>query len=344
VNGRTLARRLVKASLLLFLVLTGLGAAGAAYEAIAATRDSMTYPPPGRLVDVGGHRLHLHCQGDGSPVVVLEAGSGNDSLSWGRLPQEIAHTTRVCAYDRAGFGWSDPGPPPRTAGRVVDELNALLVNAGERGPYVLVGFSLGGKFARLFASRYPDQVAGVVFVDAAHEDVDERLGTEWLAARHAQDQSFRDTLVTLKRLGLTRLLLPWAADVSPPEVRGMPPEFFLFQSRPEAAAANWQENTAYRDSNAELRNAAWSLTRVPVIVLVAGREWPDPVFQEAWTATGPTLAALSSNSRLTVVENSGHAIHVEAPDVVVQAIGDVVESARTGRPLAPAVQQSPPFR
>lgn len=127
----------------------------------------MRPPPPGRLIDLGTHRLHLRCEGDGTPAVVFEAALGASSLSWILVQPAVARVTRACSYDRAGFGWSEPGPPPRTAGRLAAELYALLDRAGVPGPYILVGHSFGGLVARLFAARHADEVAGMILIEPA---------------------------------------------------------------------------------------------------------------------------------------------------------------------------------
>jgi pimeloyl-ACP methyl ester carboxylesterase len=126
--------------------------------------------PPGVLVDIGGYRLHLHCSGSGSPVVLLEAGAGDFSSDWSLVQPAVSQVTRVCSYDRAGYAWSDAGPLPRTIRQVTSELHAMIGAAGLPAPLVLVGHSLGGLYARAFAAAHPDQVAGVVLIDAAHED------------------------------------------------------------------------------------------------------------------------------------------------------------------------------
>ena len=162
-----------------------LAASGATYEAIMASGDAKRYPPPGQLVDVGGHRLHLYCVGQGSPTVVLDAGLGAFSLDWGAVQPQIATSTRVCAYDRAGLGWSEPGPLPRSPQQFADELQLLLTKAGVEGPYVLVAHSISGKTARLFASQHPNDVAGMVLIDARHESVDEHSTPEQIAAEDA---------------------------------------------------------------------------------------------------------------------------------------------------------------
>ena len=162
----------------LLILLIALVCAGTVYEAIESHRDQQMFHPPGRLVDIGGCRLHLYCTGEGSPTVILEAGGGNPWLSWCKVQPQVASFTRVCSYDRAGLGWSDPSPRPRTAMVIAEELHALLHNAGIPGPFVLVGHSLGGMDARMFANRYPSEVAGLVLVDSSHPDQDERFPPE----------------------------------------------------------------------------------------------------------------------------------------------------------------------
>ena len=171
-RGRRVLRTLARVLGVMLALFAVLAVAGASYEAIAAWGDAQAYPAPGRLVDVGGYRLHIQCVGSGSPTVVLDAGLGGASLDWNLVQSEIGSMAQVCSYDRAGMGWSDPGPLPRTPDQIAHELHTLLTNAGIAGPYILVGHSLAGKNVRLFASQHPDEVAGMVLVDARSEYVD----------------------------------------------------------------------------------------------------------------------------------------------------------------------------
>lgn len=139
---------------------------GVVYQRLGARRDRRGHPPPGKFVDLGTHRLHIRETGNGSPTVVLEAGLMSTVLSWVELQSELARTYRVVSYDKAGLGWSEEGPMPRTADRIVDELHSLLERAAVPAPYLLVGHSFGGLTMPLFAARYPEQTAGVVLVDA----------------------------------------------------------------------------------------------------------------------------------------------------------------------------------
>src|SRR5687768_3655967 len=139
--------------------------AGATYEWVATRRDLAATPPPGRLVDVGGHRLHIWCTGAGTPEVILETGLGGSSVDWGFVQPQVARFTRVCSYDRAGLGYSDPGPSPRTARRIARELHALLDRSGITEPLVLAGASSGGLSMRVFATEHPERARGLVLID-----------------------------------------------------------------------------------------------------------------------------------------------------------------------------------
>ena len=152
--------RILRAALVVIVAVASLAAVGAIYESSASARDAQLVPP-GRLIDVGEHRLHLHCEGAGSPTVVLEAGGGNSSVTFRPLMRVLAESTRVCAYDRAGFGYSGPLQSERDAERVAAELLELLTRAGEAGPYVLAAHSMGGLDALALASEHPDEVAGL---------------------------------------------------------------------------------------------------------------------------------------------------------------------------------------
>jgi hypothetical protein len=146
--------------------------AGVVFQFVTTKIDERRYPALGEMVDVGGYNLHLNCTGKagGAPTVVLDSGLGGTVLDWQLVQPELAKSTRVCTYDRAGMGWSDPGPQPRTSRQIVKELHTLLGNAGVRGPYLLVGHSFGGTNMQVYASQYPDEVAGMVLVDSALED------------------------------------------------------------------------------------------------------------------------------------------------------------------------------
>ena len=185
---KTKVVRIISIVMLVVLILTlGTGIAGA----IAKSNLAKKYPAPGQLVDVGGYKLHINCTGQGSPTVILEAGMGNYSLFWANVQPEVAKYTRVCSYDRAGYGWSEPSPRPRTTIVEVEELHTLLVNANVEGPYVLVGHSLGGMNVRVYAHNYPDEVVGMVLVDSTHEEQRIRFPESLLKADQEMAGQFR---------------------------------------------------------------------------------------------------------------------------------------------------------
>jgi pimeloyl-ACP methyl ester carboxylesterase len=186
------------------ITVVGLGVLGAVYQAIATSNDRRAFPPPGKLVDIGGRRIHMVVMGEdtGRPTVVLEAGMATFSSNFYRVQQELAATTRVVAYDRAGLGWSDPPPAPQDAYESARDLHAALQSAGIPGPYVVAGHSYGGLVVRAFTDLYPDEVAGMVLIDASHPD-------QWANIPMSRDGKFNGSanLVTgfLARLGVVRL-------------------------------------------------------------------------------------------------------------------------------------------
>src|SRR4051812_12584269 len=196
-----------------FLVL---GAAGTTFQAIAARSDIKKYPSPGKLIDIGGYRLHLNCRGKGSPTVILEAAADMMSADWGWIQPEVSMLTRVCAYDRAGMGWSDSGPYPRDARQVSAELQALLSRSGFAGPYVLVGHSAGALYVRVFAAQYPEEVVGMVLIDPGHPDMPVRIPS--LQPQMREDARLTKWMQLLSYVGVPRLL-----EIGRANAQGLPP-------------------------------------------------------------------------------------------------------------------------
>jgi pimeloyl-ACP methyl ester carboxylesterase len=301
-----------------------LALAGASYEAIAAAGDARRYPVPGQLVDVGGYQLHIQCVGAGSPTIVLDAGLGGSSLDWSLVQPELGRTTRVCAYDRAGMGWSDPSPQPRAPRQIADELHTLLTNAGIAGPYVLVGHSLAGKNVRLFALQHPDQVAGMVLVDARSEYVDANTSPAEVQAFQqaitAQASQFR----VARSLGLVRLIGAslWGGPAMPRETRT---EGMLLQTSQRSVDAQTAEGLERAVDDVQLQ-AAPSLGDRPLIVLAAGQNMAQTPY---WAAAQRRQAALSSDGRLIIAEGSGHYIQWDQPTLVIDAVRQVIEDVRS---------------
>jgi len=321
--------------LVVLLLVLGTAAAGA----IAKSNLAKKYPAPGQLVDVGGYKMHIHCTGQGSPTIILAAGGADFSPSWAYVQPEIAKTTRVCSYDRAGFGWSEPSPYPRTAHTMVEELHTLLVHAGVQGPYVLVGHSLGGLLVRVYAHTYPEQVVGMVMVDAAHEETDLRRSTAVPKFTEVQkrtiDQAARQfrMLAFLRATGMMALVPQSIPDP------GLPQDV-LAQYRATNATSRFFETAvaemyAQEGMLAEARALRMtSFGNMPLIVLSAGRWEPDPAYSDAENqqirqvlqAMHAELAALSSKGKQIVAEQSGHFVQRDQPDLVIDAIREVVDA------------------
>lgn len=296
---------------------------GVTFEAIASNGDGARLAPPGRLVDVGGFRLHINCVGMGGPTVVLDTGLGQTSLDWSLVQPEIGRSTRVCAYDRAGMAWSDPSPHPRTPAIIAEELHALLANADIAGPYVLVAHSLSGKYARLFAMRYPNEVAGLVLVDARHEYMDEiTSAAERQAFFDAVDAQGRD-YAWARRLGVARLFGSSLAGTPslPSETRSA---IALLSTQTRAIAATGAEARARDANDAELQTS--TLGDRPLIVLVAGQSLAGIPH---WDEAQKRQAALSSHSITRVSPSSSHAIQLDDPRLVTEAVEEVVARVRS---------------
>jgi pimeloyl-ACP methyl ester carboxylesterase len=201
----------------LAVVLLALLVVGAITETVFEFRERRAYRPPGRLIDVGGHRLHIHCEGPAgaAPTVVLEAGGTAFSTSWALVQSQAAKDARVCSYDRAGLGWSEPGPLPRSAENASRELHSLLLHSGEEGPYLLVGHSYGGIIIRKFFAMYPDDVAGLVFVDPSFPRQRSFLSPSERERIDAQIRRLH-TLSIVGRLGFSRLYPNLLAEIMPP--------------------------------------------------------------------------------------------------------------------------------
>jgi pimeloyl-ACP methyl ester carboxylesterase len=301
------------------------------------------YPPPGRMVDVGGYRMHVLCQGErrhkGSPTVVLDAGNAEFSLTWALVQPKVAEFARVCAYDRAGLGWSEPGPNPRSAPKIVEELHAMLAQAGEEPPYVLVGHSMGGVYARLYAHAHPEQVAGMVLVDAGHGDEENRFSGA-LAKQASLSYTMMPWMFRLLR-ALNAIGLPlfpsgkveggWPSPIPEP-VREIYLGVIFAGTRHFRAAS--QESASIRNSFAAARAAQRAgLGEMPLAVLWPAENVDQPVasedakqLQSVTDELQHELAALSTNGRPVRVPDCGHHIQIDQPDVVVEAIRSVVHA------------------
>lgn len=313
--------------LLLFAGVIGLAFVGVYInELIARRQDGKKYPPPGKLVNVGGRQLHLHAIGEGSPTVVMDAGMGDSSLTWCLVQQEVAKFTRVCTFDRAGLGWSETSGRPRTYEKVVTELYELLTNAGEQAPYILIGHSSGGFTARLFAQNYPDEVAGIVLVDPSDE-----------TSEFWNEEENRNKMIKLLRteimpasIGLYRLL---ARQIWGRTKRHLP-AVMLYHAPFLTSAKNLRtmihEIEALPESHAQVTTTRHSnvFGNLPLIVITATQN-PDEIAQgiDSWVQWHKNLSELSTKGTQILAE-SGHNIQHEQPQLVADSIHTVVEQAR----------------
>jgi pimeloyl-ACP methyl ester carboxylesterase len=328
--------------------------------ASASQEANKTYPPPGRLVDVGGWRLHLNCTGKSkgnAPTVVLESGSGDFSFDWILVQTEVARFARVCSYDRAGRAWSDLGPRPRTMRQVAYELRTALSKAGEKGPYVLVGQSIGGLLIRTYASRYPKEVAGMVLVDSTHEDTQLNVNgkiqrmrelsqgrtippvqaTIRAAEKELSAEEKRQVEDTLKQIGSPKIGPPFIR--LPAEIQAMrlwglaQPHHYVADSDPY-----WSEEFA--EVYASRKKQKYPLGDAPLIVLTRGkRGYPNNEVGDQLEAERKRMQSdllnLSRNSKQIIAANSGHHIHLDEPEVVTNAIQQVIDAVQRRAKLLP---------
>ncbi len=275
-------------------------------------------PPPGSLVELNGRKVHVLCAGEGSPTVILEAGLPGSSLTWMSVFSEIAELTRVCAYDRPGYGWSQPTTSPRTAEIIVQELKVLLQTAEIEPPYILVGHSFGGLLMQLYATWFPNDVIGMVLVDSSHPDQAHRT----LDLREIDTISF--AMKTLGPLGLVRMLFPVPA--GNPETRDVSvreQERKLLMTNRTLGTVT-REMSDLRQSLQQVANSSPNFGSKPLVVLSEGQRRA-----EFWQTMQEDLSRLSTNSEWQVVDGAGHFIQHDQPAVVVDAVRRVIEKLET---------------
>jgi pimeloyl-ACP methyl ester carboxylesterase len=324
----------------------GVAFVGAAYQWIGNWRDARRFPQQGRTVQSGMLKMNIDCVGSGSPTVILEQGGGMPALGWMKVQPQIAAFTRVCSYDRAGYGWSEPGPMPRTIPRLAKELKALLDASGEKGPYVMAAASLGGPIVRLYTKLYPNDVAGLILVDASHEDQQKRAQSvqppELIAENNREVESYqrweRLRRPFMLHLGIERFMVHFT------QQSGQMPQLFWEEYLYLSHKPGFQETVASEirslpDSSSALN--AINLGDRPLIVLTAGKMTftPEPFLtkeiedkiRNAWIELQAEQAHLSTRGKQIIVPDSGHVIMFERPDAVVAAIREVWSEVKAGR-------------
>ena len=330
--GGQMAKWTLRVILSLIGLIVVLLIAGFTYETWSEARDARLYVPPGQMISVGDHNLHILCKGAGDgPVVVIEAGGGVGLVSYLGVQAKIAEFAHVCTYDRAGLGWSQPARTPRTFEGMASELEALLNGAKISTPCVLVGHSYGGLIVRVFARDYASRVAGLVLVETGDEAIAFDPSAVAAFTRGRQRNEAADIM---HRFGIVR---PVPALLGP--FGDAPPEIKAAILRPGIFKAIARESEAYdRIPVSQRRPGGYgTLDDWPVAVVVRGH--PDPSvsaeFEQAWQETNRRLASLSTNSVLIVAEKSGHNVQRDEPEVFVDAVRRVHDAVRDGTRLPP---------
>jgi pimeloyl-ACP methyl ester carboxylesterase len=300
--------------------------AGAIYQAIATEMDQRAASPaPGEMVDVGEHRLHINCLGQGSPTVVLDSGWGYTSVEWSAWVQpEVAKHTRVCAYDRAGMSWSEPGLGAPDATRTTAELHTLLQEADEEGPYVLVGHSLAGLYSRIYAERYPEEVAGMVLVDSSHPDQFEGSGAALTINRVV---GVVGPLVA--RVGIPRVFNLYPSNPELPPLQREQSDSLYYRTPHQVAV--FEEMGTIPETMEKARRTGTLGEKHLMVVSAADHDAQTGAFQEELTglSSNSTQRVVGGSTHLSVVVDRNHARQTS------EEIVEVVEAVRTGQPLTP---------
>jgi pimeloyl-ACP methyl ester carboxylesterase len=313
-------------ALLAVLLIAGMG-----FQAVATAIDARRYPPPGQMVDLGGYRLHIYCTGEsrqGSPTVILDSHNGGTVSGWVWVQQAISNATRVCAYDRAGLGWSDLSPQPQDVYQNAQALHTLLEKAGVPGPYVLVGHSLGGLFVRGYADRYPDEVIGMVLIEATNPDFLKVQGKP--NQMPGADPGMLNAAPWVARFGLLRLARMFRASPDLPEQQRA--EMDAYYATTKFYEALGQQADVFPTLLSQVRQVSSQGAKPLAIVLGSkgdgGQQVLRPLFEQQ--------ARLSTNSLTRLIEGAEHINIVYRKEYATQvssAILEVVEAAQSDQPL-----------
>jgi pimeloyl-ACP methyl ester carboxylesterase len=299
-------------------------------ESIARSKYRSEYPPPGQMVNLGTHNIHLYCVGCGKPTVVFEADLDQyGSLSWVPVQERIGELTRACSYDRAGILWSEPGPLPRDGETIARELSTVLDAAGEEGPYILVGHAFGGAYIRIFAGKYPDDVCGMVLMESSHPEMLTRFA-EYGVVPEIPDRNIRPLILFLSHLGFPGRYKG--------NVYNLPPEIYdpVQAYLPESSMAWFDEKVESPNTLAQAGQYEY-LGDWPLIVLATSG--PSPSLGELGQKLDDLsiemqreLLLLSENSEFRSYE-IGHYPQLQSPEVVIEAIQDVLGRCEETSPL-----------
>ena len=306
---------------------------------LQATAQSQSFPPPGQMIDIGGRKLHLYCAGKGSPTVILISGGGGFSIDWALVQPKIAEQTRICSYDRAGLGWSDPGPAEETVEETVTDLHALLQASSEKGPFILVGASIGGVFSQAYQRAFPEDVSGLVFSDSANRvgfKGKDKGGLLWELSE-ADLRSGFPLPASMKNPMPTREDDPY--DRLPPDLRKVRLwlDVRLWEKSDPAKATpdfllSWRKEFL-KEFEETGPGKKPPLGTLPVVV-VSSNPLATDAARNSRDEAGPRLDFLSSNTLHITATGSGHEIHLYQPDRVIDGVLQALTAVRSGHPLA----------
>jgi pimeloyl-ACP methyl ester carboxylesterase len=321
-----------KSAIFVLAVIIILALSGMVYQTAQTEVDQRKYPAPGVLVNVDGYKMHIHCLGEGQPPIILDHEGSGSSVDWAFIQPQSAKHTRVCAYDRAGFGWSEPNPAPRTLEQQVHELHELLQGANEKGPYILVGHSYGARVGRFYAARHPDEVAGMVLMDAGIMSNDPRYPAEL----HAQTEAANRMIRTARRLtpfGLVRLLYP----VMGLPTYDLPEDARLASTSFIVSSQHFTSLIAQGDAMPTVlreEHQVTSLGNIPLLVLVSTE--PGDAVREVWNQANIEMAGLSTNGSYRIVQGATHMslVYRQADaQTCTDGILEVLDAVRSGQKL-----------
>jgi pimeloyl-ACP methyl ester carboxylesterase len=310
---------------------------GATFNAVATQYFFARHPAPGKFYDVGGYKMHLYCTGEGSPALIADAGLSNDSLIWGNVQPELSKITRVCSYDRAGFGWSERRPDPRDADRIVQELHGLLTEAGITGPIVLMGHSISGVYIRAYASHYPQNLSGLIFVDGSTPLQDDRFPAEVTQAE--KNASFQFLIAKwIYILGIPRLMGQCAHGEG---FSGSVGEMIAEdQCRPSLFTAVAQEDKSFKQSGNETIHTG-PFGDLPILILSEDPEHSPPSdippqaaksVSKIWNEMQEDLKNLSTRSRRIIARGSGHYVQIDRASLLNEEVTNFIKQIRGDMP------------
>jgi len=311
---------------------------GAICQYIAERMDERSYPPIGKMIDIGGYRLHMIDQGSGNLPVVIDTGFMGNSFEWLSISSEIAKFARVIIYDRAGYAWSDRSPLPRISENVIEELHTMLKNADVAGPYVLVVHSFGGMNMRLFATKYPDEVAGVVLVDAGHEDGFEKMPMEYVFNKRLLPFMIAITYLGVMRIIIHLSMMEYWLDA---ETKNYPPSIQQLYNSQKTTIKYVQtvaaEMLGLNESCHNLKQNCRLLGNKPLTVIAAAK--PFTLAEILYLLSQKQLnqvnllrielqtdlVSKSLRGKQIIAKNSGHNIHRDQPELIIEAVREMIE-------------------